>query len=479
MESYKRKHFEATSRNLIAKTKQLLSDEPEKFKNGKLTYLYRSILKSKIISLDFFDEIYELFITILEEPNGELSDYSDYIEPDSPDKYINRFWSSWFVSSLLNKIEFLRKYYTRMYQGYTGWQSRIIKHSSVAFEFFTSQEESIDVDWYNYTDNPYWTAEQILFLMDRDNHSIFHRSFGYDEFFCKLNIAIISHPNFPTDYRSSTFLAVQSYVTEEFVLEHPDWRFKVEGLLYNPNMSWDFLKTHFGQEIKRISKDKHSGIASYYHGLINHQSKQKLIYQLKSKLKDIPSDDITEFNLTALVKEVKDMETDHPKPFIGNIVTIEEKFLYGNFTAEQFIELASTSKTDKLIGLLCIFENKKITITTLTKFVKHFYDYIPDRFVDVSNFKRPFMTLEMFDLIIEQITKDTVTLKYCRWFRLIQTIYDIMNDDFYKRNFDRLNKAALCIQKRFMEIWLNPYTEIGRRKINRDYDDYAKGKSKK
>jgi hypothetical protein len=235
-------------------------------------------------------------------------------------------------------------------------------------------------------------------------------------------------------------------------------------------MSWDFLKTHFGQEIKRISKDKHSGIASCHYALINHQSKQKLIYQLKSKLKDIPSDDITEFNLTALVKEVEDMETDHP-----DIITFKEKFQYGNFTAEQFIELASTSKINQFIGLFYLCENKKITITTLTKFVKHFHDYIPDRFVGVSNFKRPFMTLEMFDLIIEQITKDTATSK-C-WFRLIETIYNIMNDDFYKRNFDRLNKAALCIQKSFMEILLNPYTEIGRRKINRDYDVFAKGKS--
>jgi hypothetical protein len=32
MESYKREHFEATSRNLIAKTKQLISDEREKLK---------------------------------------------------------------------------------------------------------------------------------------------------------------------------------------------------------------------------------------------------------------------------------------------------------------------------------------------------------------------------------------------------------------------------------------------------------------
>ena len=211
---------------------------------------------------------------------------------------------------------------------------------------------------------------------------------------------------------------------------------------------------------------------------------KKIKYQLKSKFKDISESDIEEFKLKEFLTEVCNY-TPPPKNTETQTFSddFEKIFCTGNFTSEQFIQLIEDNKSDNYITVMInlLFKNKNITMATITKIVKHYPDYIISEIYDDSLTKttilqRPDMTFEMVDLMLERILKNLDTLKGDMY--IIYAIFEkVLNEKFYRTNLALLHNAAFRIQNRYKNSLVDPTTEIGKRKINRDYDFFAKGKS--
>ena len=490
------------AREVIDKVQKLYIDEPLSKKNQYLTEIYISILKSDLVPFKFFFEIYQKFELILYEDNAFLQIYNPefYIKQEdfTPEEYIDFFWREGvsshpmfdisqpvYFKNLIHDIEFINKYFQQMEQSNSKWVNCILQNSQVAFEFFTNNIDII-IFWDLYKLNPSMTSEKLLFLIN--NHNIELDFIDIFTDYKNINLEIITHPIFLEEYRQHRFLAIQPYITSEFILENlDDWNFNITGLLCNPNISWDFLKTHFPEKIKNNTKWK-SDVNSIFDTVspyfsMDNITQKKIKLQLKSKFKDISEIDIDEFNLTEFISEVCNYtpppKNERPQHF--GVAIDNEIFRFGNFTSEQFIQLIEDNKTKYHIKQMIdsLFENKNITMTTITKVVKNYPDYInsgcySNIYLQITILQRPDMTFEMVDLMLNRIMKNSDTMKFN--LHVLCTILEkIMNDEFYITNLARLHNAAFRIQNRYLNALVIPYTELGIRKINRDYDFFANG----
>jgi hypothetical protein len=503
-------------------------------KNKHLIEFYLSILKSDLVSFDFFNEIYQQMVTIANDRNTNLTCIKTtyiYSGISSINEFIDLFWENAFTQHnnlpvsqinylkyLIHNIEFLEKYYPEIEhsnQSNNNLIDCILQHSEVAFEFFTRHNRFTPgypyLEYYQL--NPKITPEKILFLMVNNNFQL--RWLGGFKSFQNLNLEIITHPLFDARFRKDfPSIAIHPYITQGFILEHlEDWDFNITGLLCNPGIPWDFLKNHFPEKIKNNTKwfydvkDIFSTHSVYYS--MDETTVKKIKYQLKSKFKDISESDIEEFKLKGFLTEVCNY-TPPPKnektQIFGRGRPIEKILGTEKFTSEQFIQLIDESKLidysdsnlidddddfadyisschnnyEWLFGSLLMNEN--ITLLTIADVISHYHNYnISAIDFNISTLtaisQRPDMTFQNIETVLKHIMicPSALTINI----GLVNFIFkNLLNEEIYITHFARLHNAAFRIQYRFKNILENPYTKLGQRKIDRDYDFFAKRESK-
>ncbi len=529
--------YEKKAREVIEQIQHMPMDGEVRFfnqkKNKHLIEFYLSILKSDLVSFDFFNEIYQQMVTIANDRNTNLMCIKTtyiYSGISSVNEFIDLFWENAFTQHnnlpvsqinylkyLLNDPEFLEKYYPEMEhanQSNNNLIDCILQHSEVAFEFFTRHNRFTPgypyMEYYQL--NPKITPEKILFLMVNNNFQL--RWLGGFKSFQNLNLEIITHPLFDEGFRKDfPYIAIQEYITKAFILEHlEDWDFNITGLLCNPGIPWDFLKNHFPEKIKNNTKWLYDvkrifNTHSVYYSM-DETTVKKIKYQLKSKFKDISESDIEEFKLKEFLTEVCNY-TPPPKNEKTQIFGSDSLIkILGTekFTSEQFIQLIDESKLidysdsnlidddddfeayisschnnyEWLFGSLLMNEN--ITLLTIADVISHYHNYnISAIDFNISTLtaisQRPDMTFQNIETVLKHIMRcpSALTINI----GLVNFIFkNLLNEEIYITHFARLHNAAFRIQNRYKNSLVDPTTEIGKRKINRDYDFFAKGKSK-
>ena len=543
--------YELFTRNIIAKIKSnsIATNQPIQDLNSILITVYMSILKSDKITFAFFKEIYALIVDIYKKSSPlemflqNIEDFKQYFWNNQ--YFIDKSDEKKYFKQLIHNINFLEYFYeNQTWNGCDNLFSYIFSTSKVAFQFLINKDRIVNTNIKKAMitkifENPNVSYEMKMVLMNEYSDKL---NFKFTECDC-LNLEIITHPNFPADFKKGYIFAHMNYITQQFVLDNFDWQWSITGLFINQNMSWQFLKEHFSEQIKTDLPPffiRHYGIDSL--SVFIRNSKEKLNPPITRN--DIPQYELESFNivnplrLDSFIIEDSDIEYDptlNPKYEYWNSFTFEEIlqkvklhqhiidcdneddcgfshdvseypidiFSCCKLTAEQFIVLiplvqhthwflsaASTmeQRRQKMIdfNIDLLHQNENVKIDDLIKIIQHFPGYICLNYrnfyickIHLNNyFESDEMTSEYIDLFLSRLldpnpqTINELKLDMCNKFirNLIQYGF---NYKIFLKNNAKKEIAAFRIQNRYKNALVNPYTELGIRKINRNYDFFV------
>jgi hypothetical protein len=274
--------YELFARDIITQIINIftMNNQTTEALNSKLIYIYSSILKSDKITFTFFKEIYDLIEDIyitstpLETiPLQDIESFKKYFWNNDFNEDDNDINKKKYLKQLIHNIDFLDYFYDRgtFNIGYNNLFSYILENSKVAFQFIMNQNRIVNFHSNIITkifENQYTTYEMKLILINEypDKINFNNIDFKY------LNLDIIKHPNFPDNLKNGSLFANQKYVTERFILENFSWHWElnINRLFNNHNISWQFLKEHFLEQIKtelpNFFKICNSTLESGYYG---------------------------------------------------------------------------------------------------------------------------------------------------------------------------------------------------------------------
>ena len=198
----------------------------------------------------------------------------------------------------------------------------------------------------------------------------------------------------------------------------------------------------------------------------------------------------------------KDCRISHDE---GEYPIRSELFICGKFTAEQFIEfiplmyhtnyffsaiINPANIVQEMINyhIDLLHQNNNVSINDLIKIIRHFPDYVCLNYMNFyiikiyfdNYFRADKMTSEYIDLILSRLLDpkpEIITvLKLTFGNKFIRNLIRYgFNYDIFLKNNAKKEIAAFRIQNRYQNALVNPYTELGIRKINRDYDFMVNG----
>jgi hypothetical protein len=532
--------YELFARNIIAKITSnfIATNQPIQDLNSILITVYMSILKSDKITFAFFKEIYALIVDIyktsspLEMFLHNIEDFKKYFWNN--EYFIDKYDEKIYFKQLIHNIHFLEYFYENQ-----TWNdncdnlfSYIFTTSKVAFQFLINMNIKKTLITKIF-ENLNTTNEMKMVLMNEYSDRL---NFNFIKFEC-LNLEIITHPNFPADLKKGYIFAHMNYITQQFVLDNYYWEWSITGLFINQNMSWQFLKEHFSEQIKTDLPPffiENYGIES--DSVYIRYSKEQLNPPITRN--DIPQYELESFNIVNPLRlDIYDDSTLNIKRKYWKSFTFEEIqqkiklhqhiidcdnedacgfsndvseytidiFSCCKFTAEQFIELiplvlhthwflsaASTmeQRRQKMIdfNIDLLHHNDNVKIDDLIKIIQHFPGYICLNYrnfytfqIYLNNyFESDEMTSEYINLVLSRLLDpnpqniNELKLYICNKFirNLIQYGF---NYKIFLKNNAKKEIAAFRIQNRYKNALVNPYTELGIRKINRNYDFFANG----